>query len=393
MPTPPAAAATESPLQDVLHQRLLSVAPAGSLAPPGGVLGVSSPAGRTVVSTGHRQVFGDAGPLEHPVPMTAGTAHDLGSLTKLVATTTALLTRLDRGALSLDAPLAELLPAAHTSPLGAVTCRELLLHRAGLWEWWPLYVDARSAGEAIDLVLRLAPRYERDSGRHYSDLGFMLLGAVVADDRPLADVVHDLVLRPLGLDRTSYAAPYGDDFACGAPGDDVERGMLATGEPYPVPIATSAYDRWRVRVRAGEVDDGNAFHAFGGVAGHAGLFSTAGDLLTWGEALLVSLRGEGPWRSTTVSAFFAAGPDEGQRLGFRSWQTTSGDCTTEVLGHPGFPGVVAGVLPDHDTCVVLLTNRLHVRDPLRACETEPLWRAVLDDVHDTLHHDEPTAVA
>lgn len=386
MPRSPVAAATESPLQAALDRRLLGVPPAGRAAPPGGVLAVSSPAGRTAVAAGHRQEFDDAGPLERPLPMTPGTVHDLGSLTKVVATTTAVLTRVDRDELSLDAALSALLPAARRSPLAELTCRELLLHRAGLWEWWPLYIDTASAAEAVDRVLRLAPRYRRGTGRHYSDLGFMLLGAVLADGRPLADAVDELVLRPLGLSETSYAVPIGDDIACGARGDAVERRMLETDEPYPVQVATSAFNGWRDRVRVGEVDDGNAFHAFAGVAGHAGLFSTAGDLLCWGEALLASLRGSGPWRPATVSAFFAAGPDEGQRLGFRSWQTRCGDCTTQVFGHPGFTGVVAGVLPEHDSCVVLLTNRLHVPDPLQAVEMEPMWRAVLDDVHDVLHH-------
>lgn len=375
-----------SPLQVALDRRVLRARQDGRAAPPGGVLAVSSRAGRRqAVAAGHRQVFDDVGPLDRPLPMTPRTAHDLGSLTKVVATTTAVLTRVDRGELSLDAPLSALLPAALSPRLGELTCRELLLHRAGLWEWWPTYVTARSPDEAIDLVLRLPPRYERDAGRHYSDLGFMLLGAVVADGRPLADVVDELVLRPLDLAQTSYARPRVDDIACGARGDAIERRMLATGEPHPVPVAAAAFDGWRDRVRVGEVDDGNAFHAFGGVAGHAGLFSTAGDLLRWGRALLASLRGSGPWSRATVSQFFAAGPDEGQRLGFRSWQSRCEDCMIEAFGHPGFPGVVAAVLPEHDACVVLLTNRLHLSEPQQAVEIEPVWQAVLDDVHAMLH--------
>ena len=199
------------------------------------------------------------------------------------------------------------------------------------------------------------------------------------------------MLGPLGLDQTSYAAPYGDDFAAGAPGDDVERGMLATGEPYPVPVATSAFDGWRARVRAGEVDDGNAFHAFGGVAGHAGLFSTAGDLLRLGRgaAGLAARVGavatyDRARRSSRPARTRASASASGR--GGRPAVTARPTCS----GIPASPGSVAGVLPDHDACVVLLTNRLHVRDPLRAVETDPLWRAVLDDAHDALHH-QPTA--
>lgn len=368
-----------------LDRLVLRVRQDGKVAPPGGVLAVSSLAGRTAVASGHRQVFDDAGRLERPLPMTAGTAHDLGSLTKVVATTTAVLARVGRGELCLDAPLSELLAAARSSRLGDLTARELLLHRAGLWEWWPTYVAAGSSDEAIDLVLRLPPRYGRDAGRHYSDLGFMLLGAVLAGGRSLADVVDELVLGPLGLAQTSFARPVVDDIACGARGDVIERRMLATGEPHPVPVAATAFDGWRYRVRVGEVDDGNAFHAFGGVAGHAGLFSTADDLLRWGDALLASLRGSGPWSPAAVSLFLAAGPDQEQRLGFRSWQTRWQDCVTDAFGHPGYPGAVAAVLPEHDACVVLLTNRLHVPNPQQAIVVEPVWQAVLDDVHALLH--------
>jgi CubicO group peptidase (beta-lactamase class C family) len=363
---------------------------AGRPPPPGAVLAVAGPTGRSVVPAGWRQVRDEDGPLTDPLPMTAGTAHDLGSLTKVVGTTSAVLALVDRGELALDAPLSALLPAALSSAveeswLREVTCRELLLHRAGLWEWWPTYVSARSADDAVRLVLQLPPRYARDEGRHYSDLGFMLLGAVVASAQPLADAVGSLVLRPLGLDQTSYGTPLSVDVAAGARGDIVEQGMLASGEPWPVPVAADAFGSWRTRVRVGEVDDCNAFHAFGGAAGHAGLFSTADDLLRWGEAVLASLQGDGPWRREVVTAFLTPGPDRGQRLGFRSWESRCGDCSAEAFGHPGFPGVVAAVLPAHVTVVVLLTNRLHVDDPQLAVATEAMWQPVLDDVHALLH--------
>jgi CubicO group peptidase (beta-lactamase class C family) len=275
--------------------------------------------------------------------------------------------------------------------LAEVTCRDLLLHRAGLWEWWPTYLSARTSAEALALVMGLPARYPRDSGRHYSDLGFMLLGAVVAGRRPLADSVAALVLQPLGLASTRYGGAVEETVAAGAPGDVVEQHMLASGEPYPVPLDGADFARWRTRVRVGEVDDGNAFHAFGGAAGHAGLFSTADDLLDWGTALLDSLPGAGPWRRETLDAFFTPGPDAGQRLGFRSWVTSFGGCSVEAIGHPGFPGVVAAVLPAHATTVVLLTNRLHVTDPGLAVATQAMWQPVLDDVHAALH-DQPTEV-
>jgi CubicO group peptidase (beta-lactamase class C family) len=369
----------------VLHR------PAEGAPPPGAVVGLSCRGRRWTVPAGDRQTRDDRGLLSRPLPMTAGTAFDLGSLTKVVGTTSALLALVDRGDLSLDAPLATALPAAAGSWLGEVTCRELLLHRAGLWEWWPTYASAATAEAAVRLVLSLPARYPRDRERHYSDLGFMLLGAVVAGTCPLGTAVESLVLRPLGLRHTTYGEPariddaVSVDVAAGAPGDVVERQMLATGDPYPVPVSPDAFDGWRTSVRVGQVDDGNAFHAFGGAAGHAGLFSTADDLLQWGERVLAALQGDGPWRREVITEFLATGPDDGQRLGFRSWVSVLGDCTAEVFGHPGFPGVVAAVLPMHDAAVVLLTNRLHLEDPRRAIATETMWQPVLGDVHALLH--------
>ncbi len=388
-------ATTEAPataaLRAVLRHRVLRdrfpVDPAAPAAPPGAVLGVSAPQARSVVADGLRQVFGDDGPLPHPLPMTTGTCHDVGSLTKAVGTTSALMALVDQGAVDLDAPVRSYLPSAGGTWLATVTCRQLLRHRAGLWEWWPAYLSASSAGEALDVVLSLDARYPVDAGRHYSDLGFMLLGAVVSavTASSLDAAIAALVLRPVGMDGTRYARPALDDVAAGAAGDVVERRMLLTGEPYPVPVRGSDFDGWRTRVRLGEVDDGNAFFCYDGIAGHAGLFSTASDLLRWGESLLASGAGEGPWSRDTVDAFLAPGPDQGQRLGLRSWTDASNGCAVAAFGHPGFPGTVAAVVPEHRATVVLLTNRLHVPDPTAAVATDPMWCAVLHEVHSLLH--------
>lgn len=323
---------------------------------------------------GHRQVFGDAGPLASPLPMTADTWHDLGSVTKIVGTTAALLALVDAGAVELD---------AHVT--------DLLQHRAGLWEWWPTYVSARDADTALDLVAGLPLRYRPGSGRHYSDLGFMTLGRVVeaAAGQPLAEAVASLVSEPLGL-GVRYAAPPADaPVAAGAPGDVVERHMLDTGRPHPVGIPSSAFGRWRTRVRMGEVDDGNAYHAFGSVAGHAGLFGRARDLLAFGRHVLDSLRGNGPWRTATIRRFLDIGPDPGQALGFRAWPVTG--CAAPAYGHTGFPGVAFAVLPAHDAVVALLANRLHTCTPPPPAPFEPPWLRILEAVHRSVTADPDAA--
>ena len=317
-------------------------------APPGAVIAVGDTETETVHAAGSRSRTGS--------PMTPGTAFDLGSVTKVVATTTMLIRLVGSGRLRLS--------DEH---------ERWLRHRAGLWEWWPLYT---STTPPLDTIRSLPLRYQPDTGRHYSDLGFMLLGDLVTSvtGNDLRASFTELVAGPFGLAETAYAAPVGSDVAAGQTGDEIERTMIATGEPYPVTVSATAFSGWRSGVVAGQVGVGNAFHAFGGVAGHAGLFSTAADLLRWGRGVL----GLDP---DLLRLFWAEGPDPCQRLGFRS-RSVSG-CT--AYEHPGFPGTGVAVLPAHATTVVLLTNRLHRPGP--PVPFEPWWALVLDGVHDLLRED------
>jgi CubicO group peptidase (beta-lactamase class C family) len=340
---------------------------------PGACLAVRAPGVDALAVTGHRQVLGVASPL----PMTAATSHDLASVTKLF-TTTALV------ALGVDPadPVRRYLPDA--PPVGV---DDLLLHRGGLWEWWPTYCDATGPEEGARLARSLPLRYAPGSGRHYSDLGFMLLGQVVevAAGARLPDALRELVLDPAGLTRTAYGAPVGApvdaEVAASGTGDVIEQRMLATGEPYPVPRSPTDFTGWRHHVIAGEVADGNAFHTFGGVSGHAGLFSTVEDLLRLGTTLCASVDGDGPWH--TLGAYLAAGPDPGQSRGFRSWSTTVRGCTATAYGHPGFTGTTLAVLPEHRASVVLATNRLQVHGA--PVPNEEMWVPALQAAHHLLH--------
>ena len=332
--------------------------------PAGAVLGLGRPDGDSVVAVGHRQLFDDGGPLPTPLPMTPRTAHDLGSVTKIVGTTTMLMALVSAGRVTLDNDL------------------ELLLrHRAGLWEWWPTYAETSAP---LEVVRGLPRRYPVDTGRHYSDLGFMLLGSLVCETtgQDLPAAFESLVAEPFGLTETRYGAPVrASDVAAGQIGDEIERRMIGTGEPYPVQVDPDAFTGWRTGVVTGEVGDGNAFHSFGGAAGHAGLFSTPADLLRWGRGVLAS----GPLDATVVERFWTPGPDEEQRLGFRS--RTVGGC--QVYEHPGFPGAGIALLPAHRATVVLLTNRLHRQGPPPVFE--PWWAAVLAGAHELLREESPCA--
>lgn len=346
---------------------------------PGAHLSVSVAGGmRMDARAGHAQLFDDAGPC--PVEMTARHAHDLGSVTKIAGTTAMLVALASSGELSVDDRVGRYLDGLPPA-LADATLRDLLAHRSGLWEWWPTYL---ATGDPIGTVARLPLRYPPRSGRHYSDLGFMLLGEVVraVAGAPLPDAHRALVTGPAGTAELTYAAPPpGSPAAAGSRGDAIERRMVVTGKPYPVTADPSGFGRWRRHVLVGEVNDGNAFHSFGGAAGHAGLFGTATGLHALGGVLLASLAGEGPWRA--LPAFLAPGPDAGQLLGFRSWPCGQDGCAETVVGHTGFPGIGWGLLPRHRASVVLATNRLHVDG--EPADFAPVWQDALAAAHRALH--------
>lgn len=339
-------------------------------APRGVVAGAVSDAGRDLAAGGLADLAG--------TPMTTATAFDIASVSKVAATTTAILRLVSRGDLGFDDPIDRFVPGTACAP--GTTVRHLLQHRAGLWEWQPLYLDRAHVGDPAASADALPLRYGLDDGRHYSDLGFMLLGRIVAavTGSPLDAAVRELVTEPLGLDRTVYG-PVSAPVASSGIGDSAERRMVATGEPYPI-LAADRDFAWREEEIIGAVNDGNCFHACGGISGHAGLFSTADDLLTLGAALAAPERHPELWRPDAVTDLFRDGPDAGQALGWRSDTVAVGGRPTRMLWHPGFTGCALGIVPGTGTAAVLLSNRLFAPEP---APTEALWRsalpALLDD--------------
>lgn len=331
----------------------------GPSAPPGAVVAIAGPDGREVAAGGRTRPGGD--------PVTEATSFDLASVTKVV-TTCALHRLAVLGELALDDPVSRWLP--RTPCAAGTTLTDLLLHRAGLWEWQPLYL---AGADPVDALAALPLRYLPRQGRHYSDLGFMLLGQVVAvaTGQSLPDAVRALVAEPLGLAGLRYG-PITRDVAAGGIGDKVELAMVRTGRPYPVLFSDAGF-RWREAVTVGEASDGNAFHAFGGVSGHAGLFGTADDLLTLASSL-ASPDTADLWGTEVRARVLADGPDDGQALGWRSQVVNCRGRRERMLWHPGFTGCAVGFVPGEETAVVMLSNRLLAAEP---AETASLWTRVL----------------
>ncbi|MEW1974246.1 serine hydrolase domain-containing protein [Microbacterium profundi] len=333
----------------------------GDSAPLGAVVGVARPSVTRTAAAGVANSSGE--------PMTARTVFDVASVTKVAATTTALLRLVSLDQLRFDDPLARFLPGTGCAP--GTTVRHLLQHRAGLWEWQPLYLDPRDPADQIDA---LELRYPFDDGRHYSDLGFMLLGRIIAAvaGMRLDAAIRELVTAPLSLEHTGYG-PIGPAAAASSKGDATERRMVATGVPYPV-LTDQRDFPWREDEIVGVVNDGNCFHAFGGISGHAGLFSTAGDLLALGAALASPERHTDLWHPDAVDDMFRDGLDAGQALGWRSDRVVIDGRERRMLWHPGFTGCALGIIPESETAVALLSNRLFAAAP---ATTETLWRAAL----------------
>lgn len=333
-------------------------------SPPGVVTGVHWQGERDVAAWG---VCGS----DH-VPVTPDTLFDLASVTKVVATTCALHRLAVLGHLDLDDPVRRYLPDLPFAD--AVTLTTLLTHRSGLWEWQPLYL---AGDEPRRVIERLPLRYPQGAARHYSDLGFMLLGDVLSRVTGLAidEAVAELVTGPLGLQHTRFG-PVDGPVAASSRGDEVERLMVATGEPYPVQFDDPRFP-WRDHELQGEVNDGNCHHAFGGVAGHAGLFSTVGDLLD----LMTSLASTDThvWGDRVADTVFADGPDAGQALGWRSLVVDLEGRPRRLLWHAGFTGTGVGFIPGAGFGAVLLSNRLLAQRPPTTTSTEQ-WLTALSAV-------------
>jgi len=307
------------------------------------------------------------------LPVTAVTACDLGSVTKIVATTSILMKLIEKQMISLDDEVAKFLPEWKSYPK-IVTLRDLLEHQSGLTEWRPLYISQASIDSAREVIA--SQGYKYSSGRHYSDLGFITLGNVIGQvlATDLESAFKEWISTPLGLASTQFVKPVDtSNVFASSYGDHAEIEMIRSQVPYPTSEKLEDFSHWRSEIVQGEVNDGNSFHLYRGVSGHAGLFSTAADLLQYGEEILGSLKGEGYFDQKILSTFLTVGRDPMQGLGFRNW-ILNGE--VEYWGHTGFPGATLSLSTHQKSVVVLLTNRLLTREAPE--KTEDMFMQVRD---------------
>ena len=299
-------------------------------------------------AVGHEVRYADGNgtelPPEQQEPMRPDTIFDLASLTKLF-TAIAVTQQVQDGKVELNAPVSRYLPEFGSNGKQSITVEQLLTHTSGLQpdvSLWQLPPEQR-----IPSVMALTPQHPPGAQYEYSDPNFITLGVLVSrvTGRPLDQVVHERIAEPLGMRDTGYNPP----------ASKLHRTAATEFQTEP--------PRGMVR---GQVEDENAW-SLGGVAGEAGMFSTAGDLAVLGQALLNG----GTYRGHRIldedstrqllSDHNQRFPGNAHGLGFELDQRwyMAGLSSPSTAGHTGFSGTSLVLDPKSRSVAVLLTNRVH----------------------------------
>ncbi len=277
------------------------------------------------------------------------TMWDMASLTKVIATTSAVMQLVEQHRLDLDAPVQRYLPTWTGPRKDLVTIRHLLTHSSGLPAWRPLYKETDNAAAALALAYSTALDTLPGVRMVYSDIGAILLGEIVksVSGERIDSYFSKHIAVPLKLHDSMFLPP---------------ASLLPR-------IAPTEIDPWRQRHLRGEVHDENA-SALGGIAGHAGLFSSARDLAKIAQFYLNhgTLGGVTLWKPETIVQFSTVQDStfSNRALG---WETPTGNNSAGHLmkrpafGHTGFTGTSIWIDPARDLFIVLLTNRVN---PTRA---------------------------
>ena len=303
--------------------------------------------------------------------VTANTLYDMASLTKVIVTTTSVMILVQQKRLDLDTPVARYLPewaaAAKSDPdptwRARVTIRNLLLHDSGLPAHRDFYKQAKGHDAVLARVLAEPLVHQPGTQVEYSDLGFILLGEIVQrlTGVTLDEYAKQHIFAPLGMIASQFNPPR---------------------KLWPTIAPTENDVDFRKRLMQGEVHDENAW-AMGGVSGHAGLFSTAGDTAIFAQMILNGgiYAHHRILTRATIQEFTAR-----QAIG-GSARTLGWDAVTQPsssghyfsansFGHTGFTGTSLWIDPQRDLFVVLLTNRVN---PTRANEQIRQLRPAVHD--------------
>ena len=309
-------------------------------------------------------------------PVTPATLFDVASLTKPIATTTAAAILYERGLLELDAPVIGVIPELLVDSCGEpdprrpeITFRMLLAHSSGLPAYEKLFLRAHSRENLLVAAFTTPLSADPATRTEYSDIGFILLGAALERlaGEPLDIFCQREIFGPLAMTNTTFNPPQEMRSTIPPTADEREEsaeeygaGAFARNPLAPSQTPSGRRSTFRKRIIQGEVQDENAF-ILGGVAGHAGLFSSAEDLTRFAHAML---RGGSPiLRPETVALFTrreSAPTGTSRALG---WDTPSTPSQSgkhfepRSYGHLGYTGTSLWIDPDRHLSITLLTNR------------------------------------
>ena len=308
---------------------------------PGGVLLVGY-RGKVI----YNKAFGNFTYDKNSKPVTVNSYFDLASLTKVVATTPAAMLLCDRGKLSLDDKVVKYLPEFGNNGKDKITIRNLLLHNSGLPAFVPFYRTVKNGKEEIAAIMKSQLEFEPGQKYLYSDLGMIVLQKVIEKitRQPLNKFIKTNLYDVLGMKHTLFNPPKNIKDEC---------------------VPTEVDNYWRNRLIQGEVHDETAA-MLNGVAGNAGLFSTAPDLAVYINTLLNNgvYENREIFKPETIEEWTTKQPGNSSRgLG---WDTkTEGRSSAgtkfsrDSFGHTGFTGTSIWADKDKKMFVILLTNRVH----------------------------------
>ena len=275
------------------------------------------------------------------------TLYDLASVTKVIATTSAIMKLFDESKIQLDDPVTKYIPEFGNHGKEKILVRNLLLHNGGLPAFKRLYLTCKSPQEVLDSVYQTETIYPLGDSTVYSDFDFILLGKIVEkiSGATLDKYVDSVFFKPLGMKSTMYKPP------------------SSIWEK----VSPTEYDSiYRKRLIQGEVHDENAC-ALGGVSGHAGLFSTASDLAIFLQMIMNggSYGGKQYLKPETIKFFTSRQNQHSSRALGWDTKTMNGYSSAGSLfgeksyGHTGFTGTSVWVEPEKNIFVILLTNRVY----------------------------------
>jgi serine-type D-Ala-D-Ala carboxypeptidase len=302
------------------------------------------------------------------------TVYDLASLTKPLITGLLAAILIERGDIDPTSPIGDLLPEFHVSANSEATINDLLMHTSGLPAWRPFYLLVDYPDEVTAEIARTLPVGDQKPVT-YSDLNFLVLADVIerVSGDELSRLADSEIFGPLGLNETCFIPASrlpNERIAASENGNEYEKqtcidlGYFGSENP---PAYAGGSDVFRDYQIWGEVHDGNAWF-MGGVAGHAGLFSTAGEVFKIAQQFLPdSTKLLKPETTELFRTNFTRGLNEDRSVAFQLASTdgsTAGSMMSpQSFGHTGFTGTSLWIDPVKERIFILLTNRTHAHLP------------------------------